>query len=95
MDYKMVIEKLEKLDNKLDKTNERLNDIDKTLVKQEASLSEHIRRTEINEEAIGLVRDEMKPVKKHIYMMEGALKLLGVLSLLVGLLVGVLKLFGI
>lgn len=72
-----VIEKLDKLDDRLDS-------MDKTLVKQEVNLKEHMRRT-------ALLEDELKPVKKHVSHVEGAFKLLGALSLIGGL----LKLFGI
>lgn len=83
----LVLSKLDKLDSKIDSTNDRLNSMDKTLVKQEENLKEHMRRTAILEEGL-------KPVQKHVTRVEGALKLLGVISVLVGIAAGVAKLLG-
>ncbi len=71
--------KLDSIISKLDRLDERLDSVDKTLVKQESSLAEHIRRTELLEE-------DLKPVKRHIAHVEGAFKLVGALSLVAGLL---------
>lgn len=70
------------------KLDDRLDSVDKTLVKQEANLSEHMRRT-------ALLEDEIKPLKKHVWMFEGGLKLLGIISLVGGLVGGLLRLFGL
>ena len=61
-------------DDKLVKIYERLNSIDTTLAAQHVSLREHIRRTEILEE-------KLQPVEKHVAMVDGALKLLGVIGI--------------
>jgi hypothetical protein len=71
----------ERILDKLDKMDDRLNHIDITLVKQEENLKEHMRRTLIAEESIEVIRTELKPVKKHIHMIEGGLKLLALVSL--------------
>lgn len=67
------------LPDQLDKIHERLTSIDKTLVRQEGHLAEHIRRT-------ALLEDEIKPIKKHVGHVEGAIKLIGLLSIIAGLL---------
>ena len=79
---------LERVLEKLDKLDDRLDSVDKTLVKQEENLKEHIRRTELLEE-------ELKPIKKHIGHMEGALKLFGGIGLLLGIVTGILKILGL
>lgn len=84
----LIITVLDKLENKMDQVDGRLNSMDKTLVKQEENLKEHIRRTEILE-------NELKPIKKHVSHIEGGLKLLGALATIAGLLSGLAKLFGI
>ena len=70
-----------KLDSKVDKISERLNSVDVTLAQQHESLDTHIKRTEILEE-------KLEPVEKHVAMMNGALKLLGIIGVLVGILEG-------
>lgn len=59
MDDKRVLDKLDKLDERLDK-------IDITLIKQQAILDEHVRRSLSNEETLDLYRKEFEPVKQHV-----------------------------
>lgn len=73
----------------------RLDAIDKTLVKQEATLAEHIRRTENLERIIELMQDEAKPVQKHVIMVEGVLKFLGVVSIFLSIIGAILSIFGV
>ena len=56
------------------KIDGRLDDIYEVQVKQEASLAEHIRRTE-------LIEEELKPIRRHVYAIQGVGALLGVLAL--------------
>lgn len=69
---------------KLDDMDDKINNIDKTLVRNTASLEEHIRRTELLEGA-------MKPVQEHVSMMKGAAKLIGYVSVIVGIAVALVK----
>jgi chromosome segregation ATPase len=82
---------MQNLSEKLDKLDERLDSVDKTLIKQEANLAEHIRRTEIAEMNISDIQDQFKPVQRHINMVEGSIKFIGLISLAVGIAVGVLQ----
>lgn len=82
---------MERVHEKLDKIDEKLAEINITLVKQEAQLAEHMRRTAQNETLIEKTVDALKPVIKHVNQMEGALKLIGIVSLLVGIAVGIFK----
>lgn len=52
MDTKRIVDQLDKMD-------QRLDNIDITLVRNTAQLEEHMRRTEILEQ-------EFKPVKRHV-----------------------------
>lgn len=65
--------RLERIETKLDDTNEHLASIDVTLASQHVSLKHHIRRTE-------LLEKELAPIKRHVDMVNGALKLLGILA---------------
>ena len=60
-----IIEKLEVLDTRLDC-------IDKTLVKQESNLSEHMRRTDLLEKKID-------PIEQHVHQLKGIAKFIGFL----------------
>lgn len=58
--------------------------IDHTLVKQQASLDEHIRRTNILEQ-------KLEPIEKHVQMISGVLKFIGILSVIAGFIVSLMK----
>lgn len=58
-------------------------------------LAHHIRRTDLAEEQLDLIKADLRPVQAHVLMMGGALKLVGILALLVTLLGGILKIFNI
>lgn len=52
-------------------------------------LREHMRRTSAAEDQLDLIRGEIAPVKVHVARVDGALKLLGALATLVGVLSGI------
>ena len=54
----------------LEKMDSRLDNVDITLAKQQVSLDEHIRRTE-------LLETKVEPIQKHVNMVDGALKFIG------------------
>lgn len=70
---------LDKINDRLEKMVDRLGSIDRTLVRQEGQLAEHIRRTE-------LLEDEVRPIKAHVSHVEGAAKLVALLALVAGIL---------
>lgn len=59
----------------LDKIVEHLGRIDVTLMRNTVTLEEHVKRTNILE-------DRIKPIEKHVFMLQGALKLIGGLAIL-------------
>lgn len=48
------------------KFDERLDAIDKTLVKQEENLRHHMYRTELAEKRIEQLDDDLKPIQDHV-----------------------------
>lgn len=100
----MILQAFSKFEKKLDLLDSRLDSVDKTLVKQEANLGEHMRRTELNEKRIETaeieadkkvesVRKALAPVEKHVAYMEGALKGLGVIATMIAVIGGLIKIF--
>lgn len=85
------MDKLEKIDQKLEKINDHLGNIDVTLAKQELSLQEHIRRTNLNEQAIEHLKSTLVPINKHIIAQETGFKILGKIAAVTAFIVGVLK----
>jgi hypothetical protein len=62
--------------------------------KHEVNLQEHMRRSDLLEKRTDLLFIELEPVKTHIANVDGAIKLIGGLSMILGLIFTVLKLFG-
>lgn len=77
-----------KLDEQHQELDRRLDNIEKVMIAQEINLKEHIRRTDLLEEAL-------KPIQKHVAMVEGVFKFLGLISLLLGIASGFGRIFGI
>lgn len=73
--------------NKLDKLDDRLDSVDRTLVKQEANLAEHMRRTEILESQHEKLYVELEPVKAHVNQVKAGIKLLAFVLPIIGALV--------
>jgi 2C-methyl-D-erythritol 2,4-cyclodiphosphate synthase len=69
---------LERVLDKVEIIDSRIDNIDITLAKQHEQLVIHIKRTELNEAQI-------KHINRHVHMVEGALKVFGVLSVILGL----------
>lgn len=77
----------ELMENKLDKIIEKIASIDVTLAKQSVILEEHVKRTNLLEEKI-------EPIEKHVAMVNGALKLLGLIAIIVAIIEGTYRIMG-
>lgn len=77
------MEKLDKIVEKIDKLDGRLDDMSITLVRNTESLEHHIARTNLLEE---YVKTEITPIKKHVDMVKhGAQGVIWVAVALAGL----------
>lgn len=86
-------EQLDKIEAKVDIIEEKISNIDITLAKQAKDLEHHIYRTELAEQNLDLIRQEMVPVKKHVALMDASLKVIGALSSAAMFILGIVKLF--
>lgn len=97
-----VISELKRLDSSISTTNDRieklsektdthLDDINKTMIKNTALLEEHMRRTELAEENLKILRGEVEPIKTHVAAIRILVKVVGVLGTVVGIAVGIAK----
>ena len=77
---------LDRIENKIDKHGEHLSSIDVTLAAQHQSLKDHMRRTE-------LLEAKLEPIEEHVANLNGILKFIGFLSVLVGLALAARQLF--
>jgi hypothetical protein len=66
---------LKRLEDKIDKIADTQTNQAVTLGRLTVSVEEHVRRSDQFEDAL-------KPVQKHVYMINGALKLVGLLAMI-------------
>jgi hypothetical protein len=76
----------EKLEQKIDKLDERLDQIQVILAKQHESIEHHIKRTD-------LLESEVKPIKILVYQIMGVAKFLALLATISALATSYLKWF--
>lgn len=65
--------KLNRIEDKIDKISDSIGSINITLAKQHQSLDEHMRRTELLEKIV-------EPIEKHVTMINGFIKLVILLA---------------
>lgn len=74
---------LDRIEAKVDKLDDRLDLVDITLVKQEANLKEHMRRTHLLEGKVEHIeteiQKELEPVKKHVNQVKIVAKIIGII----------------
>lgn len=78
----------------LNRIHERLSELGADMREVKTDLRHHIKRTEQNEAALGLLRAEVSPLKVHVAAWGGVGKALAVLGTLGGLLFGAMKVWG-
>lgn len=83
----------DKILQSLDRIESDIVELKITSAKQEENLKEHIRRTEIAEENITLIREEIRPLKDHVIVVNGVLKVLGIVSIIITSVAGFLGIF--
>lgn len=78
----------------LDKISEDISDLKITSAKQEENIKEHIRRTELAEENLTLLRQEIEPLKQHVVAINSVLKIIGLISVVIGSAAGFFEIVG-
>lgn len=80
----MVKYDADRLNDQLDKLDARLDNIDIHMAEIKKDLKYHILRTD-------KLEDRVLPIESHVLMVNGGLKLLGVLAIVMGLIEGILQ----
>lgn len=86
-------DRFDKLDAKLDKMDSRLDSIDKTQVRHDENLKFHMQRSELLERQTQQLFSELKPIQAHVSHVNGAIKFIGIMATVGGLLAALLKIF--
>jgi hypothetical protein len=77
-----------RFEEKLDKVVDCMVEIKTTLAGQASDLKYHIKRTDLLDESIKTIREDLKPVQAHVLMVHGALKLIGMIALVATIIEG-------
>ena len=96
---KLVLDRIDRLDDKLEqklnKVEDRLDTMDKTLVKQEANLEAHMKRSDLLEASQGDLKEAVKPILKVYTVAWGITKIVGGIGFVIGMIAGLAKLIGL
>lgn len=85
----------QKILDKLDKIEDRLDTIDQSLVKYNAQLEYHIQRSDNIESYVQHLEDKLIPVEKHVIMVNGIVKFIGIISIIGTIILTLLQIFRI
>lgn len=73
---------LKRLEYKIDKIVDVQVKQEVNLGKLTISVEEHVKRSNLQEENMSILRQEVEPIKQHVAMVTGVLKFLGILSMI-------------
>ena len=68
-----------------------VSEIKVTLAEQHATLEEHMRRSLANEEAVELLRNQLKPIENHVLMVNATTKIIVAIVGSVGLIASIIR----
>lgn len=80
----IILAKFDKLDERMDKLDKNQSESNIILAKQEVSLSEHIKRT-------NLLEERLEPIEAHVQLVNGILKTIGGIAVIVTIISGIVK----
>lgn len=89
---KIIIDKVDKLDSKIDIIRDDIVEIKVISAKQNETLVYHVKRSDLNEANIELLRKEVEPIKSHVVAVNSIIKFLGIFSTIIGTILGIFKL---
>jgi hypothetical protein len=94
--FKLVRDLEKKVEHGYRDMDNRLDNIEKVMIVQERNLKEHMRRSDNLEVLVqNIEKKELRPLRRHVTLMEGALKFMGVLGVFVSVVGGIAKIIGI
>lgn len=84
---------MDEISKKLDKLDERLDSIGILQAVHTEQLKEHMRRSDLLERRIEQVDQELKPVERHVAVVNGIMKLVGIIGTLAAIALALKELF--
>lgn len=82
---------LNKILEKQESIKEDISDIKIIQGQHHVTLEEHMRRSLANEEAVELLKNEIKPIQSHIYGVNAIAKSIALIAAISGIIVSIIK----
>lgn len=92
---RLIIDKVDKLDIKIDTIASDIVELKITSGKHEENLKEHMKRSDLLEKSQEVLFEELKPIKVHVHTVNGTFKFLGIFTSIATGIAGILKFFKI
>lgn len=89
-----LLERLLRIDGRLDTINDKLSALAATATVHQATLDEHMRRTELLEKSVAAVQERIRPLEKSEVRWALAAKVVAFVAATVGAVAGLIKLLG-
>ena len=84
--FKGLEEKIDSIDVKCENIERHIGNINVILEKNTGSLEEHMQRSKYLEELLDSMKEkDLKPLTKHVHMVEGVFKFIGLMSVIFGI----------
>jgi archaellum component FlaC len=90
---RLIHEKVEKLDSKIDTISSDIVEIKITSARHDENLKLHMKRSDLAEQGINILKEELVPIKKHVHGIDSIIKFIMIGSSFIGAIAGILKLF--
>lgn len=81
------------MEKKVDEIVERIHSIERILDRNTISLEQHMKRTEMAEENLEILRSDVRLIEKHVIRVDGVAKFVGFLGILVAIITSIIRLF--
>jgi archaellum component FlaC len=88
---KIISEQVSRLDTKIDAISGDITEIKVTSGRHEENLKTHMKRSDLAEKGINILKEEMIPLKKRVIQTDTIIKFILTISSLIGVAVGILK----
>lgn len=87
----LILDEIKSVNKRTEKQEERLDSIDKTLIKQEEQISYHIKRTDLLEAKADAIEEDIKPLKERMNQFDGMKKLFVIVGSLLAAAVAIVE----
>lgn len=90
---KLIVSHLERIEDKVDKLDDRMNESEKISIRQEENLKLHMKRSDLLEASQDELKDSVKPIIKAYTVAWGITKIGAAMAVIIGAVVGIISIF--